>query len=141
MLPGQLSPGLQSLYLSSFILNSTASDSGPQISIHAELAQQGSPRCAQLFPSGPNKGTTRSGPFRLKALMDSSLLKDLVFGPLSVLGSCRGRNKMRKTLANQKFQRVLSSPGVTLLLKTTTALHNYASKMLTAAAKELPELN
>lgn len=48
---------------------------------------------------------------------------------------------MRRIPANQKFQGVLSLPGVTLLLKTTMALHNYSSKMLIAAANELPVLN
>lgn len=49
--------------------------------------------------------------------------------------------QLRKTLANQEFQGVLSVPGVTLLLQMTVALHNYSSKMFIAAANELPLLN
>ena len=85
--PSQLSPGFQSLNLSLSILYPRVSDSGPQISINAIVAQQGSPSWAGLFPSGLKRESRRSGPFRQKSLMDSSLPKDLVSGPLSVLCS------------------------------------------------------
>lgn len=49
--------------------------------------------------------------------------------------------QLRKTSANQEFQGVLSIPGVTLLLQTTVALHNYSSKMFIAATNELSVLN
>lgn len=72
--------------------------------------------------------------------MDISLLKGLVSGPLSWAHINETTEEILHP-ANSEFQGILSVPGVTLLLQTTVALHNYSSKMFIAAANELTVFN